>query len=81
MGDKYSEILKNRNVKSSYQRIKILEYLDTNPCHPYADKIYYEIQKTIPTISKSTVYSTFKAYMILILILAELNMMSSEDFI
>ena len=62
MGDKYSEILKNRNVKSSYQRIKILEYLDTNPCHPYADKIYYEIQKTIPTISKSTVYSTLKAF-------------------
>lgn len=62
MDDKYSEILKSRNVKSSYQRIKILEYLDKNLCHPYTDKIYYEIQKIIPTISKSTVYSTLKTF-------------------
>lgn len=62
MNENFTKILNSKNIKPSYQRIKILEYLASHPCHPYADKIFYEMQKEIPTISKSTVYSTLKTF-------------------
>lgn len=62
MNENFSLILKSKNIKPSYQRVKILEYLASHPCHPYADKIFGEIQKVIPTISKSTVYSALKSF-------------------
>lgn len=56
-------ILKNKKLKPSYQRIKILGYLASHPCHPSADAIYNEIHKEIPTISRSTIYSTLKSFL------------------
>lgn len=52
--------LKNRNINPSYQRLKILEYLNQNHCHPTVDRIFTDLQKTIPTLSKTTVYNTLK---------------------
>jgi len=54
------EKLKNRNINLSYQRLKILEYLAENQCHPTVDQIFTDIQKNIPTLSKTTVYNTLK---------------------
>ncbi|NLA86590.1 MAG: transcriptional repressor [Clostridiales bacterium] len=50
--------LKSRNIKLSYQRLKVLEYLVENQCHPTADEIYTHLQKSISTLSKTTVYNT-----------------------
>ena len=52
--------LKNRNINLSFQRLKILEYLGQNQCHPTVDQIFTDIQKSIPTLSKTTVYNTLK---------------------
>lgn len=52
--------LKNRNINLSYQRLKILEYLAHNQCHPTVDQIFINIQKSITTLSKTTVYNTLK---------------------
>ncbi|NLZ52190.1 MAG: transcriptional repressor [Thermoanaerobacteraceae bacterium] len=60
--DKYSDELKKRGLKPSHQRIKILEYLATHPCHPTAEKILSEMRKELPTLSKSTVYKTLNAF-------------------
>mgnify|MGYP000883679247 FL=1 len=57
------EELKNRNINLSYQRLKILEYLAQNQCHPTVDQIFTDIQKSIPTLSKTTVYNTLKKLM------------------
>lgn len=54
--------LAKRHVRSSYQRVKLLEYLINNPHHPTADQIYTGLQKEIPTLSKSTVYNTLNAF-------------------
>lgn len=54
--------LKNNNVKPSYQRIKILEYLLKNKNHPTVDMIYQELVTQIPTLSKTTVYNTLKLF-------------------
>lgn len=57
-----SDILANKGLKSSHQRLKILEYLANNPCHPTADKILHEMKNELPTLSKSTVYKTLNSF-------------------
>lgn len=60
--DKIDEYLKSNDVKPSYQRIKILEYLIQNKNHPTVDMIYQELVNRIPTLSKTTVYNTLKLF-------------------
>lgn len=54
-------LIKN-NIKPSLQRIKILQYLVDNKSHPTVDEIYQEVVKEIPTLSKTTVYSTLSLF-------------------
>ena len=56
------ERLKNCNIKPSYARIKIMEYLMKNPVHPTVDEIYHNLVKEIPTLSKTTVYNTLDLF-------------------
>ena len=55
--------LKNRKVRPSYQRIKVLEYLNKNQCHPTVDQIFKDLQSEIPTLSKSTIYNTLNLFL------------------
>ena len=57
-----AEILKAKNVKPSYHRMKILEYLYNNKNHPTADNIFKDLVKEIPTLSKATVYNTLDQF-------------------
>jgi Fe2+ or Zn2+ uptake regulation protein len=52
--------LEAKKIHLSYQRLKVLEYLVQNRIHPTADKIYTDLQKVIPTLSKTTIYNTLK---------------------
>lgn len=52
--------LKEKNINLSYQRLKVLEYLNNNRCHPTADKIYTDLHKELSTLSKTTVYNTLR---------------------
>jgi Fur family peroxide stress response transcriptional regulator len=60
--DNFSDILMQNDMRVSHQRIKILQYLASNFCHPTADKILLEMKKEMPTLSKSTVYKTLNAF-------------------
>lgn len=51
-------LLKERGVKPSLQRLKILEYLLKDENHPTVDNIYNALGNEIPTLSKTTVYNT-----------------------
>lgn len=53
--------LKTKNIRLSHQRLKVLEYLSGNLIHPTADQIYTGLHKEIPTLSKTTVYSTLNS--------------------
>lgn len=53
-----SEELKRKNIKPSYQRMKVFEYLTEKKNHPTIDEIFKELVKEIPTLSKATVYNT-----------------------
>jgi len=57
-----SEYLSTNNIKPSYARIKIMEYLMEKRSHPSADEIFQALVKEIPTLSKTTVYNTLRAF-------------------
>ena len=57
-----SEELLKYDIKPSYQRIKIYEYVLKNNIHPTVDTIYKKLSKEIPTLSKTTVYNTLKLF-------------------
>jgi len=50
--------LQKRKINLSFQRLKVLEYLIKNRCHPTVDHIFTHLQQEIPTLSKTTVYNT-----------------------
>ena len=56
------EYLKSHEIKPSYQRMKIFEYLIVNRNHPTVDTIYQALIKEIPTLSKTTVYNTLNLF-------------------
>jgi len=55
--------LENKGIKPTYQRLKILKYIEANKTHPTVDMIYENIVKEIPTISKTTVYNTLDTFL------------------
>lgn len=56
-----SDELKKRGIRLSHQRIKVLEYLSKNQCHPTVEQIYCDLLLEVPTLSKTTVYNTLKS--------------------
>ncbi|SMB83421.1 Fur family transcriptional regulator, peroxide stress response regulator [Desulfonispora thiosulfatigenes DSM 11270] len=55
--------LKENEIKPSYQRIRIYEYLIKYKNHPTVDNIYQELVQNIPTLSKTTVYNTLNIFL------------------
>ncbi len=63
MSPSFEEIiqeLRKRNISLSYHRLKVLEYLTQNRCHPTVERIFASLQRKIPTLSKTTVYNTLR---------------------
>ncbi len=60
--EKLSAYLEKAGIRSSYHRLKILQYLQAHRTHPTVDMIYKELSKDIPTLSKTTVYNTLKLF-------------------
>ena len=52
--------IKQKGINLSHQRLKVLEYLYQNQCHPTVDQIYTDLHMDIPTLSKTTVYNTLR---------------------
>jgi Fur family peroxide stress response transcriptional regulator len=55
--------LKNKNIRLSHQRLKVLEYMDQHRIHPTVEQIYHGLRDEIPTLSKTTIYNTLKTLM------------------
>ncbi len=53
--------LKSKGLRVSFQRLKILQYLDGHRVHPTVDDIYEGLKKEMPTISRTTIYNTLDA--------------------
>ena len=55
-------MIRNKGIKPTYQRLKILEYLLDSNEHPTVETIYRNMKNKIPTISKTTVYNTMNLF-------------------
>ncbi len=55
-----TEQLIKHNIRPSVQRVAIMQYLLDHRTHPTADDIYTELVKTMPTLSRTTVYNTLQ---------------------
>ncbi len=56
--EKYVKLLKDNQIRITPQRLEILRYLDENRTHPTADKIFSDLKKKNPSLSRTTVYSS-----------------------
>jgi Fe2+ or Zn2+ uptake regulation protein len=54
--------LQKGGVKPSMQRMAIMKELMIHPVHPTVDMIYTALSPSIPTLSKTTVYSTLRLF-------------------
>lgn len=62
--EKLKTLLKEKSIKPTYQRLKILEYMSNNlNNHPTVEMVYEELLKDIPTLSLTTVYNTLNNFL------------------
>jgi Fe2+ or Zn2+ uptake regulation protein len=55
------DTLQVRGLKPTYQRLRILRYLQEHENHPTVEMIREDLVKEIPTISRTTIYNTLNA--------------------
>jgi len=58
--DEILELLKERKLKATPQRLAILNFLNSHT-HPTIEEIYEEIKKVFPSISLATIYKNIIA--------------------
>ncbi len=56
------QYLSSKGINPSLQRIKIYQYLLKHRTHPTVDDIHAALVNEIPTLSKTTVYSTLSLF-------------------
>lgn len=56
------DILKEKGIRPSHQRMVIMEYLILNRNHPTVEMIYNDLHRSLPTLSKTTVYNTLNLF-------------------
>lgn len=54
--------LKKKDIRPSYQRIKVLECLHRKNAHPTVDEIFRTLAPEIPSLSKATIYNTLHLF-------------------
>jgi Fe2+ or Zn2+ uptake regulation protein len=54
--------LKSRGIRPSYQRLKVLEYMNRSEGHPTVEEIYSVLSLEIPSLSKVTIYNTLHTF-------------------
>jgi Fe2+ or Zn2+ uptake regulation protein len=57
-----ADFLRSRGIQPSHQRIRVYEALAAVTTHPSADVIYRELAPGMPTLSRTTVFSTLDLF-------------------
>jgi Fur family peroxide stress response transcriptional regulator len=58
----FTDQLKSKGIRPSFQRIKVLEYLNRNGGHPTVEEIFSALSPVIPSLSKGTIYNTVHTF-------------------
>lgn len=56
-----AEMMTERGIRPTAQRLAVYEYLFTHRTHPSADTVYEALVQEYPTFSKTTVYNSLHA--------------------
>ena len=51
--------LKIKNINLSHQRLKVIEFLTQNRCHPTVDQIFTKVRKVLYTVVFDSVGMSF----------------------
>ena len=63
MKSETKQLLKERGINPSSQRVRIYDYLAASDLHPSVDDIYRELQKEGHLFSRATVYNTVNLFL------------------
>ncbi|MBD3415066.1 MAG: hypothetical protein GF421_11620 [Candidatus Aminicenantes bacterium] len=55
-------ILRENDIKPTFIRLKILDYIEKNKKHSDTEEIYLAVKKEIPTISRTSVYNALDIF-------------------
>lgn len=58
----FSKLLRDRQIRPTYQRMRILEMLHQKGGHLTADEIYQNLVGELPTLSRVTIYNTLHLF-------------------
>lgn len=62
--ERLKSVLQERDLMPTYQRLKILEYMDKHrDSHPTVEMIYSELSRKLPILSMTTIYNTLNAFL------------------
>ncbi len=59
---RYSDVLRSYDIKPSFTRLMVYQYLKDTKSHRTADEIYQALYPEMPTLSKTTVYNTLHLF-------------------
>ena len=57
-----SQLLRNRGIQPSAQRLAIAAYVLQTGEHPSADEVWLRVQTSLPMVSRATVYNTLNLF-------------------
>jgi len=56
------EVLRGHDLKVTPQRLLVYSILVNSPHHLSVDEVYSEVLRTLPTVSRATVYATLECF-------------------
>ncbi|PKL93005.1 MAG: transcriptional repressor [Candidatus Goldiibacteriota bacterium HGW-Goldbacteria-1] len=56
-------LLKEKKIRPSVIRVKVLKYLLDNRNHPTADQLFNGLENEISTLSRTSIYNTLKTFL------------------
>jgi Fe2+ or Zn2+ uptake regulation protein len=59
---KEKRLLLSKRIRPTFQRLAVLKYLVEHKTHPNVEDIYAQLVKSIPTMSRTTIYNTLKSF-------------------
>ena len=57
-----SEVLRQHGIQPSAQRLAVADYVLTTTDHPSAEQVFSRVKKTLPVLSRATVYNTLNLF-------------------
>lgn len=60
--DQFVDIMREKGLNATYQRLLIYKHLLKTKSHPTAEAIYQEVKSVYPSLSLATVYKTLETF-------------------